>query len=134
MATVTGFQPNDIERLQADMVEGYYRMYSGPIKEVMRQEAPIDTGLLRASHSADPPRKTDRGWAIRFRAEVFYAIIQHEGRGEVRPVRAKALRWVNKAGVVVFAQRSGPVAENPWLYRAFIRLGFTRVRRIRPQR
>jgi hypothetical protein len=133
MARVTGFGTGAINELKAELVEGYYRRYSGPIKAVMRQEAPIDTGLLRASHSADPPRRVSTGWVIRFRAEVFYAVFQHEGHGGIRPVRAKALRWVTKLGRVVFAQYVRPQPANPWMYRAFTRIGFSRVRRINPR-
>lgn len=130
MATLTPFDVREVARALDDAVEVWYRENSGRVKEVMRQEAPIDTGLLRASHSADPPERTNRGWKIRFRAEVFYAIFQHEGHGVIRPVRAKALRWVTKEGVVVFAQRVRAMPANPWMHRAFIRLGFSRVTRI----
>lgn len=128
------FNPTEVEQLKAELAEAYWREYSGEITSIMRQEAPVDTGLLAASHSADPPLRVPGGWLLRWRVkarrgDVGYPVIVHEGRGEIRPKNAKALRWVNKLGAVVFAQRSGPVAANPWLVRAFQRCGFRDVRR-----
>lgn len=133
MARVTGFTPQQVDDLVEDMVEGYYRQISPHMTAAFRRNAPIDTGLLRASHSADPPRmrRGRRDWYIRFRAEVFYAIIQHEGHGGIKPVRAKALRWVTKAGAVVFARSVKPQPGRPWMYETFLQYGFRRVRRIR---
>jgi hypothetical protein len=131
MASVSGFRPVDVRALTDDMAEGYYRQNSGDIKAMMRAEAPYDTGLLRASHSADPPKKVAGGYLLRFRAEIFYAVYQHQGYGPIVPRVAKALRWVDKAGVVVFAQRVRAQPANPWMYRAFVRLGLRGPRHVR---
>lgn len=95
----------------------------------IRREQPVVTGQLRFSTTAVYPPKPygTNGWVIRFTARAPYALINHEGRGWVYPVRAKALRWVAKSGAVVFAKRSRPVAPNRWFPRAFRQLGLKNV-------
>jgi hypothetical protein len=123
MASVDGFDPGVMRQLQDDMVAEYHRTSVPQILAAMRAAAPFDTGLTSISHLVDRPKRIAGGFLIRFRVATSYAIYPHQGHGEIRPVRGKALRWVNKQGVVVFARRVRPVAANPWLYRAFARVG-----------
>lgn len=75
--------------------------------------APVVTGHLRRSiASTATPEEGTVG------TNVPYARAVHDGRGEVRPVRARVLRWVMPNGTVVFAMRSGPTKPNPFLRRA----------------
>jgi hypothetical protein len=128
MAKVT-INTDQIPRVTAGLAEDYYRRNYSTMLRVVRQSEPRDTGLLRAATSIDPPRKDSRGWYLRFRAHTNYARVVHEGHGWIFPKVAKALRWVNKQGVVIFAQRVRPVAANPYFFNAFRRLGFKNVRR-----
>lgn len=98
------------------------------VKEIlplMREEAPIDKGLLRQSHSVDHVRvqSTGGGYLITFRATAPYAVIVGLGHGIIRPVRAKVLRFVTKTGVVVYTKKVRAVPGNNWMFRAFKRAG-----------
>lgn len=79
-------------------------------------EAPVRDGTLRAS--IGPPKVSQSGIAttIEVKAHAEHAYVVHEGRGEIRPVNAKVLRWEGPNGVV-FAMRSGPVKPNPYMDR-----------------
>lgn len=124
MASVT-FDATQVAALSQDLVDAYYRVSAPEVITLLRAEAPIDTGWMRQQHLADPPRRTGAGtWRIRFRARVPYGVFVHEGHGWIYPVHARALRWVNKQGVVVFAKRVRPVPANPWFVRGFQRAGF----------
>lgn len=119
-------------RLEDEMTAKYHRERSPTILLLMQIETPVDTGALRLSGRVDPTLyRQGRDRIIRFRfdrngdpAGVSVAQIIFAGRGEIRPVRARALRWVTKRGVVVFATRSRAVAPNRWPLRVFFRLGF----------
>ena len=108
-----------------DDVAGRYRDVAAPvILAIMRNESPIDTGVLRQQHSIDPGiRKVGGGYVIRFRASPYWGVLVGLGHGVIRPVRAKALRFVTKQGKVVFARKVRAVPGNPWMYRAFVRAG-----------
>ena len=121
-----------VEALKDELAEAYYRRNYATLISTMRQEAPKDTGLLRASGSIDPPRRVKGGYLLRFRFVAPYAWFVHEGHGVIVPKTARALRWVTKQGVVVFAQRVRPVKARPWLFTGFRRLGFRKVRRLKP--
>ena len=111
------------------MAVSYHRTVAPKIMVMMRFEAPIDSGMLRASGQDDPLiRRAGQSRIIRFLFPTDHTQVVFTGRRAVTPVRAKALRWVNKAGVVVFAQRSRAVAPNRWPIRVFTRLGFRNVR------
>jgi len=99
----------------------------------IRREQPVDTGNMRFQTTAVYPARPygTNGWVIRFVARTHYSLINHEGRGWVYPIRAKALRWVSKSGAVVFAKRSRPVAANRWFPRAFRSLGLNNVQEYR---
>ncbi len=78
---------------------------------------PVKTGNLRRSiTSTATPTEGKVG------TNVPYARAVHDGRGEVRPIRAKVLRWVAPDGTVVFARRSGPTRGKPFLLEPFTRL------------
>jgi hypothetical protein len=133
LARVTS-DPGQVDAFIAELVEAYYRGPAQDVKAALQSEAPMLTGAMRASHTVDPPRKVGNGWLIRFRVEANnngfpYPIAVHNGRGVVRPVRKKALRWVSRSGVVVFATRSRPSRPNPWMWRTFTRIGFRSVTR-----
>lgn len=126
--------PGGTERLVNEMTTKYHREKAPVVLQLMQLETPIDTGALQLSGRVDPNvyrQGPDR--IIRFRfdrpgdGEFSVAQIIFAGRGEVRPRRANALRWVNKAGVVVFAQRSRAVPPNRWTLRVFARLGYRNV-------
>ena len=124
-------QPGAVERLTNDMAQQYLRDLAPLILVLLRFATPVDTGVLRASGTLDQRIYRDaQSRIIRFRFPatspqgVEYAQIIFAGRREVRPVRAKALRWVTKTGQVVFAQRSRAVPPNRWTLRVFRQLGF----------
>lgn len=57
--------------------------------------------------------------AYQVSADTPYAVYQEEGRGPVRPVRAKALRFSPKrSGKIVFSQYAGPVSGIHFMRRA----------------
>lgn len=67
--------------------------------------------------------------AVRVGSRLPYAIFMHEGHGEIRPVRAKVLRWPATGGTprrykggktkgYVYARRVRPVAGKPFLREA----------------
>lgn len=72
-------------------------------KEIMQGEVPVDTGKLQGSV----------GWrmlstsTISIGTDIPYAKYVEYGRGEVKPVRRKALHWDD-----VFAMRSKPTKPN----------------------
>lgn len=133
MARVT-IDPVARDALIEEMAYEYAATVAPKVLNVMQLEAPIDTGALRRSGKVDRPRRVGKSWVIRFRFKEYYAIYVHQGRGEIRPVRAKALRWVNKAGVVVFAAKARAVPENPFMWRAWQRIGFKNVKRLTGRR
>lgn len=118
-------QPRAMERLTADMVNQYHRRVAPLVLTLMKIEAPYDTGLLRSTGRVDPVvTKVGTSWIIRFEFPTDYTQYVFAGRREVRPVNRQALRWVTKAGVVVFAKRSRAVPPNRWTLRVFVRLGY----------
>lgn len=126
--------PGAIDRLTDDMVADYAKNKAPTVLTLMKIGTPVDTGLLQLSGRIESTiHRQGRDRILRFRfdrpgdRDVSVAQIIFAGRGEVRPVRAKALRWVTKAGVVVFAQRSRPVPPNRWTLRVFQQLGYRAV-------
>ena len=128
--------PGALVKLEDEMTEKYHREKAPTILLLMKIGTPVDTGQLRASGRVDPIlHRAGRDRIIRFWFDRFdrpngvsVAQIIFAGRREVRPVRAKTLRWVTKAGVVVFAQRSRAVAPNRWTLRVFQQLGYRNTR------
>lgn len=81
--------------------------------------APVRTGRLRSSmHTRGPfaiGQYDLRGYVG---SNVEYAYWVHEGRGPVRPVNKRVLRWVAPSGEVIFRPYAGPAQGNPFLQRA----------------
>lgn len=129
--------PRAVEQLAEEMSVKYLQVYAPLILILLQFQTPIDTGRLRASAKYDNQlyRLNSGTRVIRFRFParspegVEYAQILFAGRREVRPVNAKALRWVTKGrGAVVFAQRSRAVPPNRWPLRVFQQIGFRDVK------
>lgn len=123
--------PRAIEDLTDRMSQEYLNRYAPLILTLLKFATPIDRGRLRASGTFDQQvYREAQSRVIRFRFPARsaegreYAQLVFAGRPEVRPVRAKALRWVTKEGVVVFAQKSRAVPPNRWTLRVFRQLGF----------
>lgn len=90
-------------------IERYVRI----VELLAKQKANVDTGRMRATiETSYTPRGKVMVWTIS--SPQPYSIYVHEGRGEVRPKRAKALRF-QIGGQVVYAMRSRPYAGNPFL-------------------
>ncbi len=96
-----------------DELDAAMRESTLEVQRVGQQMAPVRTGTLRRSitSTATPTLGT-------VGTNLKYAKAVHDGRGEVRPVRARVLRWVAPGGAVVFAMRSGPTRPNPFLRNA----------------
>lgn len=127
--------PRAEEILAARLARAYRDGPAQVVRQRIQAEAPVDTGLMRAEHSVDPaPVLRADGWHIIIRAPSRspkgfpYPIAVHNGRREVVPVQAKALRFVIN-GAVIFAKRVRAVPPNPWMFRAFTRIGFRQVTR-----
>lgn len=78
----------------------------------------VDTGRLRSSLHTSPPRRRGRFLTVRSGTNVKYARFVHDGHGEIRPRRAKALRFKTRGGRVVFTRRVRARKGNPFLARA----------------
>lgn len=122
------FDPAAVEALLRETANAYWAKNASTITAGHRLQAPIDTGLLRASHVLEPPERTSYGFVMRLLVKAPYAWFVHHGHGWIYPIHAKALRWVTKAGVVVFAKKVKPLAGNPWTVRAWVMMGFKKVK------
>ena len=131
MASVA-FHPAVVRALQEDLAFAYRNQVAEPIiLPMMRAETPVDTGVLKQQTRLDPGfRRIASGYLFTFRAMPYWGVFVHEGHGVIVPVKAKMLRWINKAGTVVFAKRVKPVAANPYMYRTFLRAGLHDVKRV----
>lgn len=103
------------------------------VRESVAAESPVDTGAMQSAISASGvkrlPGAGPLGLAgLRVDAQTDYSYIVHEGRGEVRPVNAKALHWINRLGDHVFAQKSKAVPPNRFIVRGLQKIGL-RVKR-----
>lgn len=93
---------------------------------------PVDTGYLRNSHVADPPRVVGNRVVAEVRATAEYARAIHDGTRAyvIRPRNARVLRFQGRDGSTVFARQVNMPARpgRPWLINAFnmeaARLGF----------
>lgn len=124
----TIFHEDVNQRLLADTANGYWARNASKITAAHRAQAPVDTGLLRASHILEPPVRRPKSFVLKLLVKAPYADPVHRGHGWIYPKVAKALRWVTKAGVVVFAKRVRPVPANPWTVRAWTTLGFKKIK------
>ena len=99
--------------------------------------SPVDTGYLRNSHVADPPRVVGTRVTADVRATARYAAALHDGTRAytIRPRNARVLRFQGRDGSTVFARQVNMPARpgRPWLVNAFNmeapRLGFQTVQR-----
>lgn len=76
---------------------------------------PVDTGRLRQSIGWSMHGSSPETMSVRVGSNVKYALVVEKGHGEIRPVRAKALRFPVKGGRVVYAKKVRPVAGQPYL-------------------
>lgn len=129
MAVVVPY-PNRVQAFKDARAVTYWAQSTPRIVATHRAQAPIDTGLLRATHALEPPEKIVGGYRLRLVIHAPYAHVVHGGHGFIYPKRAKALRWVTKEGQVVFASKVKPVPANPWTVRAWNQMGFRNVKLI----
>lgn len=81
----------------------------------IKKEAPVDEGRLQGSYNVR--QAGSLSWAIVSNAD--YRWIVHEGRGAIRPRKAKALRIdLGTKGGVIFRRYAGPAKGNPFIDRA----------------
>ena len=78
--------------------------------------APVDKGYLKARIRAGTPRQSGISTTVAITSHATYSAAVHDGRKEVRPVRAKVLAWQGRNGMV-FSMRSRAVAANPYMDR-----------------
>jgi hypothetical protein len=124
--------PANIEAFKRARAVQYWADSTPRIVAGHRLQAPIDTGLLRATHALEPPERIFGGFRLRLVIHAPYAKVVHGGHGFIYPKTAKALRWVTKEGQVVFAARVRPVPANPWTVRAWKQMGFKKVKLVLP--
>lgn len=131
MASVT-FNDQEVRGLMDDVAGKYHDQVAvAIILPMMRGETPVDTGVLRQQTRVDAGvRKVAGGYLIRFRAMPYWGVFVQRGHGVIVPVKAKALRWISKAGVVVFAKRVKAVPANPYMYRTFVKAGLINPKRV----
>ena len=73
-------------------------------------------GLLR---SIEIDEKSDTDYVIGTNITHFYPLCVEKGRGEVRPIRAKALHWFTLSGIEIFSQYSSPAPPRPFVKPAY---------------
>jgi len=91
--------------------------------DAIREEAPERSGALKRSvqHAVRVVGRIGGGLSVRVVANRPYAGWVIEGRGVVRPVRARCLHWMTESGEDVFAMRAGPTKPNPFHERGWKR-------------
>lgn len=74
---------------------------------------PVDTGnLARSITTVEQSSAMNPTWVVG--TNVYYAPWVEFGRGPVKPVRARMLRWEGKGGTV-YAKSAGPAKAQPFL-------------------
>ncbi|WP_296874612.1 hypothetical protein [uncultured Methanobrevibacter sp.] len=73
-------------------------------------------GLLR---SIEIQEESDTSFIIGTNITHFYPLCVEKGRGEVRPIKAKALHWFTLSGDEVFSQYSSPAPPRPFVKPAY---------------
>lgn len=114
-----------------ELVQAYADTESQAIVAALDAEAPPTADGTPRRHSADRPVRTATGWVIKFRVSPRGGVSVHEGHPEIRPKRARRLRFVNAHGEVVYAKSIPATVGNPWLVRGLRRAGFQNVRHVR---
>lgn len=94
---------------------------------VAKRLAPVDTGRLRQSIGYRVTGGVNQ--TTRVSSGAKYSLWVHEGRGEIRPKRARVLAW-RRGGRWHFAQRVRPMRGRPYLRRAVEAVTGKRVKRI----
>lgn len=110
--------------------DAWWTRSSGELRRVAQAETPVDYGGLRGSVNV---KKGPRSTGGQLYADASYAVVVHEGHGEILPRRSGGvLSWLDRlTGDRVFARRVGPVAANTFLIRACKVFGLKRVTRTR---
>lgn len=108
-----------LTRIVGGMAERFVVDLARQVRNSSVVRTPVDTGLLRASY------KTRTRFRRLFKKvtiynKVEYGLPVHEGRGEIVPRRAKALRFRSRTGTVVFAKRVKPVDGRPFMRTATV--------------
>ena len=73
-------------------------------------------GLLR---SIEIEKESETTYIIGTNITHFYPLCVEFGRGEVRPIRAKALHWFTLSGTEIFSQYSSPAPPRPFVKPAY---------------
>lgn len=81
---------------------------------------PVRTGRLKSSITVSTPPHPfgPRTMYGGVGTDVEYATWVHEGRGPVRPIRARVLHWIGPDGESIFRPYAGPAEGQPFLRRA----------------
>ncbi len=89
-------------------------------EQYIRNNGSIHTGRLLSSiyifHTGDMT------YTVGTTISHFYPLCIENGRGAVRPVRAKALHYITKNGQEVFSQYSSPTTPKPFVQPAYDKL------------
>jgi len=92
--------------------------------DAVREEAPLGrTGALKRTihHVVAIVARLGGGFSVNVVSPQKYTGWVIEGRGVVRPVRARCLHWISKSGEDVFAMRAGPTEPDPFHERGWRR-------------
>lgn len=73
-------------------------------------------GLLR---SIEIEEESDTSFIVGTTIAHFYPLCVEKGRGDVRPIKAKALHWFTLSGNEVFSQYSSPAPPRPFVKPAY---------------
>jgi hypothetical protein len=107
-----------LEGVLAGRVGAWTRLILADISAAAAVRTPVDTGRLRSGRLENIKFRRNKVTGYVY-YRVHYAGYVHDGRGEVRPVRAKALRFVI-GGRTIFATKVGPARAQPWLRDAMV--------------
>lgn len=70
-------------------------------------------------NSIEIEEESETSYLIGTTIKHFYPLCIENGRGEVRPIRAKALHWFTLSGIEIFSQYSSPAPPRPFVKPAF---------------
>ena len=70
-------------------------------------------------NSIEIEEESETSYLIGTTISHFYPLCVEKGRGEVRPIRAKALHWFTLSGTEIFSQYSSPAPPRPFVKPAF---------------
>lgn len=95
-------------------------------RRAIQRATPVDLGGLKGSvNYRILPRRGPLGTdVLRYETKAHYAASVHQGHGEIVPVNASVLSWLNRlTGERVFAMRVGPLAANPFIVNGLRSIG-----------